>query len=127
MINLNEKGQSLVLFVILIPILVILFFFIFDFSLVMSNKIKLNDITKKSIDYILLDKKDITTVKKFIYDNDDNIEINEFTVDDNGVVLELCITIDSNFGRVIGYDEYEINSKYIGYLEHDKVIIREKG
>lgn len=127
MINkLNDKGQSLVLFVILIPVLVVLFFFIFDFSIVMSNRIKLNDISKNSINYVLVDKKDRNTVVKYIKSNDSDIDIEIFDISDK-VYLKLNMTINSNFGKIVGFSEYKVSTSYIGYLKNDKVIIEEKG
>ena len=127
MINkLNNKGQSLVLFVILIPVLVILFFFIFDFSIVMSNKIKLNYISKTSITYALVDKLDRNTIIKYIKSNDSDIDIEVFDINDE-VNLKLNMTINSNFGKIVGFSEYKISTNYIGYLKDDIVIIEEKG
>lgn len=122
----NNKGQSLVLFILLIPILIIAFAYIFDSSLIVMEDIRLKNITSDAIRYAF-DKKSENHIKTYINKNDDNIKILEFTVKDREVIIHTQTIIDSLFGKIVGFNTYEINAKYIGYIENGNVIIKEKG
>lgn len=120
----NNKGQSLVLFICLIPILVVLFAYIFDSALIVSENIKLEDIAHTSLEY-LFDGKSEDTVREYILKNDASIKIIELNVNDDNVSIHLQKIIDSYFGKTVGFDTYEINGKFNGYKKNNKVIIRE--
>ena len=47
----NNKGQTLVFFVALFPVILIIFAFVFDSAYMIMEKNKLNDISKTSIKY----------------------------------------------------------------------------
>ena len=57
----NKHGQTLILFVILIPIILLLLAFVVDLGLVITNKIKTEEVTKQVIKdaYLLDDNKEI--------------------------------------------------------------------
>ena len=123
----NNKGQSLVLFIFLIPILIMAFAYIFDSALIISDNIKLKNISSTAIKYLLEENKTEDDVRKYIEKNDKEIVILELTITDNEVIIHTQKIIDSVFGKIVGFKNYEINVRYIGYKENDKVIIREKG
>ena len=53
----NNKGQTLVLFVVLLPVILILLAFVFDTAYMSMESNRLNDIAKTSVKYIVKDNK----------------------------------------------------------------------
>lgn len=118
----NNNGQALVLFVVLIPILFILFAFVFDTSIMIRESGRVDSIARDSVKY-LMDGKTTLEVSKVITKNDKDIKIINIT--DNGVHLKK--EIDSIFGKIIGFDTYKIEVNLFGKMVGDKLIINEKG
>lgn len=119
----NNKGQTLVLFIALLPFLFILFVFSFDISKLYSEKTKLNNIAEVSLKYTLVDKKNINTVKNNIQKNDKDIKIIVLTT--NSICLEKKES--PIFGRFLGKDTFNIKSCYEGKIINNKLILEKKG
>lgn len=118
----NNKGQSLVVFVILLPILLILMAFSIDIGYQLIEKSKLVDINKTAITYLVKDKKDQNTIKEVIAKNDKEIKIEKITQNR----IKLTKNINSVFGKLVKLKTYKITSDLSGRLENNKLII-EKG
>lgn len=119
----NNKGQTLVLFVVLLPVILILLAFVFDTAYMSMEKNKLNDIAKTSLKYVVKDNKDINEVKKVIKENDNKIKIEKIT--NNNVYLKK--EIKPIFGQIIGFQKYSLKTNLYGKMEGNKLIIKEKG
>lgn len=119
----NNRGQSLVLFALLMPIFIMMFALIFDSSIIVAEHIKLKSIGKDAVENIMEKKESSTVVKDIILKNDDTIEIIE--INNNSVHLKK--NIDSYFGKIIGYDTYELEINYVGFYENGELRIKEKG
>ena len=78
----NKKGQTLVLFIIFLPVIIISFAFVIDVGLMYNAKIK--------------------GVKYF---SDNGIEIKEIKTDK---CTKINYEISSIFGRVLGMDTYKV-------------------
>ena len=119
----NNKGQTLVLFIALIPFIFILFVFVFDISKLYSEKAKLNNIAETSIRYTLMENKSINSVKENILKNDKNIKIDSITQN------SICLSKQEEpvFGSVIGKDKFIIRSCFKGKIVNNKLIIDKKG
>ena len=104
----NKKGQTLVLFVILMPVIIALFAYVFDISITINEKIKLNNIKNVAEKY-LKEEKSEEEVKKLIKKNNKNIKINK--IDSNTKEVELEITTESFFGKALGIKSYRIKTK----------------
>ncbi len=123
----NNKGQTLVIFIIMMPIILLIFTLVIDLGYVSKEKIKI-DSTLRVIMRNVLEKE--TFSKEMI---DDLIEKNELTYDDykysyeNGLLkINITKNIKSILGKIINTDIYKIEIKLTGYIENDKIII-EKG
>jgi len=119
----NNKGQTLVLFVVLLPVILILLAFVFDTAYMSMESNRLNDIAKTSVKYIVKDNKDINEVKTIIKKNDNDIKIEKITT--NSVYLKK--EIKPIFGQIIGFKKYKLETNIYGVLEGNKLIIKEKG
>lgn len=119
----NNKGQTLVLFVALIPFIFILFVFAFDISKLYAEKSKLDGIAYSSLNSSLLGNKAISDIKNNIKENDTNIKINSISYD--SVCLEK--QIEPVFAGIMGKDNFKVKSYFKGKLINNKLVIEKKG
>lgn len=98
----NKKGQSLIMFIILLPLLLMAFAFMIDVGLMYNANIKgralLEDALEENLD-----------IEEYFSINDINID-NLNKVNKNGkecVIIEY--RIDSVFGSLVGIKEYDIS------------------
>lgn len=92
----NKKGQVLVGFIILLPVLLIFFVFLIDMALIINKDI----IIKGLVDV----KEDLISNKQKLEMN--NIEYSELYNQDNCVFVRT--RVKSIFGKIINKTEYEI-------------------
>ena len=118
----NKKGQSLVLFVLLLPIFFLLIAFAFDSAWIATNYIKFKNIETEALTYLVKDKKNVENVKTIILANDNQIDI--INIDTKNVHLKK--RIKSYFGKVVGKYSYEIDLNYNGYISNGKLILERK-
>lgn len=103
--NMNNKGQALVEFVLILPVLIFILFAVIDFGVIFYSK---NNLENDSLDIINLYKNgtDINEIKRIYSDNDIDISIDDeyyrFTIS-TSVNL-----ITPGFNRIFG-DPYIID------------------
>lgn len=123
----NKHGQTLIVFVILIPLMLAIAAFVVDIGIVVSNKSHLKEVTEMVIrDNInnLSNENLDNNIKKVFEKNDieiDNLVINS---SNNSLRINNLTKVESIFGSIIGIKEYEIKVDIEGYLENNKVIIK---
>lgn len=125
----DRKGQVLVFFVILIPLLITLAAFTIDLGYAYYQSNKLNSINHMLIKYGLnhIDRSDVRTkMIDMLYKNDKSIDSYELSISDNKISLKINKTVDSIFGKIINIKFYYLSSKYSGYIQNNRIII-EKG
>ena len=113
MIRLNNKGQSLVMFICLLPILLLIVLAIVDVSRMVIEKNNFNNINYIAISYYSSHKEDDDVTERIISlvkRNDDDIINVRINKDKNTIYLDK--KIDSTMGKIIGISEYEIVSEY---------------
>ena len=113
MIRLNNKGQSLVMFICLLPILLLIVLAIVDVSRMVIEKNKLNNFNYIAISYYSSHKEDDDVTERIISlvkRNDEDIINVRINKDKNTIYLDK--KIDSTMGKIIGISEYEIVSEY---------------
>ena len=108
----NNKGQVLVLFLLLLPIIIIFFASIIDSSLMLYNKNKLENINNDILSSINK-KLDITEeyIKTLYSINDENIIVDEIIIDVSNISVKTHKEVNSIFGKIIGIDKYTISSQ----------------
>ena len=120
---LNNKGQTLVIFVVVLPILMIILASIVDISFMYMENNKLNSINELALNYGLdnINQEDLSLkIKELINANDNEININQLTIKNNEVYSDLSKDTNSIFGKIIGIDKYKIVSKYKGIIKENK-------
>lgn len=120
---LNRHGQTLVLFIILIPILLLLAAFVIDMGVILTNKMQLKEVTKLAIKENIDNPDDINKIKKIFEINEIDISNLEINVIDNKINIKNEIEVKSIFGSVIGILNYKIKIDITGYKSNDKIII----
>lgn len=109
----NKKGQTLAIFVIILPILFIMLSFAFKLGNISVEKQKIENDIKSTIKYGL----------KHI--NEDNIEIKLNTLLDSNRIENKEIKIEGNVITInIQYEDILIS--YMGYIKDEKIIIERK-
>ena len=119
----NNKGQTLVLFIALLPFIFILFVFVFDLANLATKKTVLDGIAKDSLRYMIVDEKSESEIKENILKNDSDILIK--SIDDSSICLKK--EVKPIFGEILGYDVFNIKSCFEGKFENNKLVIIEKG
>lgn len=118
----NNKGQTLVLFVLILPIIIFIMLLVIDVSNMFITKQELNNINKIVLNYGLdiieeenIDSKLEELINKNVLNNEHTIRI------DNGIIE---IEIKKNIQGIVTKKKiYEVKSTYKGYIEEDKKVI----
>lgn len=130
MSRLNNKGQSLAIFVIFIPVFIMIGTLVVDISFAKYESRRLDNITKDVINYGLkhIEEEPYNNMVDLIYQNDD--EIDNYSIDIDDVNKTIDITVEKStkgfFGSIIGKEIYKEKSSYVGYIKDDKRIIEKK-
>ena len=117
----NNKGQSLVTFVLLIPIIILILFMVYDIGSMVLLKIELNNINYLTIDYGV-DKIDEINIQDKLRDminkNKSDIDNIDISVKENKLYITLEDTLDNKISLIRKF-KIKIKSSYIGYMEED--------
>ena len=103
---LNNKGQSLVIFVLILPVLIVFIGYSFDVLNTNYEKNKLENLSlmlKENLDEDITDNE----IKELVNKNDANIVVS-ITRDESKVEIQLSKRIKSMFGKIIGKEYYDI-------------------
>lgn len=106
----NNKGQVLVLFIMILPVLLLGGAVLIDSSYMLYQKNRLDNINYDVLNS-LKNKTSLTEaeVERLIHLNDAEI-VNKDIVIDNTITIDNYIYVDSIFGKMIGFDEYKVSS-----------------
>lgn len=125
----NKKGQVLVLFVVMFPILFFLIAFFLENMFITGEKNKLDNLNEFVLEYAYKNKDNIGLydgVLDLIIRNDKDIILEVFNITDEYLEITLTKRVDSFFGNIIGIKNYEINSSYNANIESDEFIMTKK-
>jgi len=120
----NNRGQVLVLFLMVLPIILLLFGFLIETAYLSYKKVLLTSLTKTIITNSIEEKNkdDIIMLYK-----DNKVEIEEINITfDKGIKINLTSKIKSLVGSILKKNSYLINIDIYGFKENGKIIF-EKG
>ena len=121
----NKKGQTLVIFVMLIPIILLLGALIVDNSIIVSENIRLKNTTKEIIKMDLTSKTlENEEILKLFSKNDIPIDNIKSIREENYLEIKNSYHVDSVFGKLISLNKYEVSVDTKGTLENGKVIYK---
>ncbi len=122
----NDKGQSLVIFVILLPVILLLMAGIVDIGNFLVEKNSYENEVKSTINYGMkhLDEENIAQKLNDLLDS--NIEgKKQINIENETIKIKVNATTKSLFSDIIDFD-YQIDISYIGYMDNDKIIIKKE-
>ena len=128
---LNNKGQSLVLFVIVLPILLLIVILVIDIGKALVLKQELKNISNIVLDYGLdnLDKEEIKfELVNLVELNNNEIDNVNINIDDSKIYIELSEDVKGTFSGIIDISVFNVETSYVGYIkDNNKVIERISG
>lgn len=123
--KLNNHGQTLVLFILLLPILLMLTYMVIELGLDSVSKRKTDNVVKYAVSYGVknIDKENIKEeTENIIKTNLNNIDKLKVEVTDN-VSVEIEVKFDNLFSNMFKNKINSYSVIYIGYTENDKIKI----
>ena len=121
----NKRGQTLIIFVMLIPIILTMAALVIDVGLLYYKKNEYVGIVEESIKEYFKDE-DILSAKETLTLNGVSLDDTEINISDNKITVTLDTKVDSIFGKVIRINEYEIKVSRVGTKDKERVIISKK-
>lgn len=121
--KLNNKGQSLVMFVVLIPLLLLILAMVVDIGNLVNTKIEVNSVNKLAVSYGMdnIDKDNLDNeLKDIVNKNYKDIDSIKIDIKDKKINMNIKCYSKSIFGNIIGTKGYLIESNYKGYMDNDK-------
>ena len=127
--KLNNSGQTLIMFVILVPVIILLMALVIDISYLYRENAKLESTTKNIIKN-LYDNKDSINVNEMVIQlyqkNEIDIKKLKVNIENENFKISNEYKIDSIFGKIIGLKKYEVKISMRGYLKDSKLkVIKE--
>ena len=125
----NRNGQTLVAFVIIVPVFIIFMAFVVDTGFILKEYTKLNSVTKTVLK-TTYDKRMENNFKdqviKLFDKNNISTKNIEITSNENKVIINNKYTIDSIFGQIIGLKFYKVKISMVANEVNGKVIIEKE-
>lgn len=116
---LNNKGQSLILFVVVLPVLLLVLVLVIDIGRVIVVKQKLDNINTIVIDYGLehLDKEGIEQeLVELVQLNGKDIDDVTLSIEDGKIYSSLEESTKGIFSKIIDVSIFRVKSSYQGYI-----------
>lgn len=139
MMKLNNKGQSLVLFIIVIPILLGIMTLVIDIGNAFSKKSEIDNVIEFVLNYGLETGEVFFTNEDKEYFNEDLINWkddlkilldynlsdndNEVILKDGNIIITSKIYVDGIFSNILNIDGFKVESEYKGYMDNEKYVV----
>lgn len=125
MFSLNNKGQSLVMFIIIFPIFLFIITLIYDVGNAIYEKNSLSNINYIVVEYALLN---IDTIREedivdLINENDNDVNDISIMIINNSVDITLEKDIKGVFGKIFDFNLTSVRSEYKGEIIDNKTKI----
>lgn len=120
---LNNKGQSLVLFILIIPILLGIMALVVDAGNVVNKKNEMENTIELVIDYGLEDKYQKEELKLLLNYNLKDCN-NTLDIIDEKIIVTSTTYVEGIFSNILGFKGFFIESNYEGYLIDEKKEIK---
>lgn len=119
----NNKGQVLIVFILLLPLFLMLMVFITDIGLLYTESKKIENNVKEAIEYGLTtnDSEVKENIDKLLYSNIDNIKSSKVTIENNIITISITKDKKTVFNLFFKNNEIPISITYKGYIDNNKI------
>lgn len=129
-IKVNNKGQTLVAFILILPIILMVFAVIIDFGMYNIERRHIISNVKDSIKYGLknIDSDNIKRdMESLLYKNIDNKSIKtlDISLDNDSITININVEYKTIFSKLLKFYN-EINLSYFGKIENNEVKITKR-
>lgn len=120
----NNRGQSLVLFVLLIPLVLMILYAVYEIGRMTLLKHELDNINTIALDYgidKINDENIDIEIKELIEKNKNDIDKIDIKILDD----KMYITLEDSLSKrtTLFRNTFKVKSSYVGYMDNDKKII----
>ena len=119
MLRLNNKGQSLVMFIVLIPIVLLVFTLVYDVGNAIYEKERLSNTNYMTIEYALDNIYNENDLIELIMKNNSGLSSISVIIDNNVINIKISKNIRGIIGKMFDFDLIEARSEYTGKLTSD--------
>ena len=120
----KNRGQALVLFVLLLPIILLMFAFVIDIGLLSYSKKSINMKIEEIIEDGLSNNLSEREIHELLIKNIKNIENKNIIKKENGLQITLQIKLNPIFPNIVNQDKYEVT--YSGKINEQNINIVRK-
>ena len=124
MMNLNNKGQSLVLFILLIPILILIMILVIDMGNLYCEKKEIDSIGYLVCDYGISNYNDENVLNDMIRLanlNNNKLSIVSVNIEDNNIDVVIGEKVKGVLGKMFNLDIFDVNVHYVGNIESGRI------
>lgn len=118
MLKINNKGQSLVMFVLIIPIFLLILTLVYDVGNTIYEKDRLSNTNYLTIEYGLNNIDTVTEndLKNLIEQNTSNLKYIYVTIEENQIEIKMEKDAKSIIGKMFNFNLVKIISHYEGKI-----------
>lgn len=118
MLKINNKGQSLVMFVLIIPIFLLILTLVYDVGNAIYEKDRLSNTNYLTIEYGLNNIDTVTEndLKNLIEKNTSNLKYIYVTIEENQIEIKMEKEAKSIIGKMFNFNLVKIISHYKGKI-----------
>ena len=117
----NNKGQSLVSFVLILPLLVFFIAFFIDSSKSIMEKERIDGIVYSNLEMILnKDIKDVNKIIDVLKENENDLEINVL-INEDDIMLNASVKKRNLFDNIFKMKWYNLEFNYCGSYQNKKI------
>jgi hypothetical protein len=118
MLKINNKGQSLVMFVLIIPIFLLILTLVYDVGNAIYEKDRLSNTNYLTIEYGLNNIDTVTEndLKNLIEQNTSNLKYIYVTIEENQIEIKMEKDAKSIIGKMFNFNLLKIISHYKGKI-----------
>lgn len=123
MFHMNNRGQSLVAFVLIVPVIFLLILMVYDIGSMVLLKKELDDINYLTLDYAInhmYDQDIYDKLNEIINKNKTDVEEVNIQIDNDKVFITLKDKINNKLSLINKVGVFDIESSYVGYLDNGK-------
>ena len=117
----NNKGQSLVIFIIIIPVIFIVFSFLYDYAYIINSQNKYENVTRTILNSTLEEDKIVDLYKQNGY----KVDNFNYKKENDKVYIQNSYKIKSVFGNIINLKNYTVSINYVVINSNNGIIIED--